>query len=401
MWNDGMNPPSDTFCILPWMHMATNASGNLRVCCNSTPGKNYVTRDNGRPYKISDPDAGDYWNSPVMTTIRSQLLSGERPEMCERCFREEDAGLESARERWNKNWWQEQDWKVEAEPRIRYFDIRLGNLCNLKCRMCNPFASNQWIDEWGMVERSLPADEAERLAKMDWFEGDQTWDNIFEYADTIEEIYLTGGEPTLAVSQYRLFDRLIEAGLAKRIRLKYNTNMTNIPDRMVEYWQHFKRIKINASIDALGDLNRYIRFPTAWSSVERQLDIFQQMRDADRCNLQVHITVQIYNIHYLPEILEYLTQRGIPDIYLNILNHPRYLNVRVLTPELKQLAAERLEPYRHIKKVSGVIDYMLAEDWSQYIPELVDYTTKLDQSRKQDCRTVNPEIGELVYGKDA
>jgi len=82
-----MTHPSETFCILPWMHMATNASGNLRVCCNSTPGKNYVTRPNGRPYKISDPDASDYWNSPVLTNIREQFLAGKRPEMCERCFR--------------------------------------------------------------------------------------------------------------------------------------------------------------------------------------------------------------------------------------------------------------------------------------------------------------------------
>jgi len=394
-----MTHPSETFCILPWMHMATNASGNLRVCCNSTPGKNYVTRPNGRPYKISDPDASDYWNSPVLTNIREQFLAGKRPEMCERCFREEDAGIRSARQSWNSSWYQEQDYSTIAEPHIKYFDIRLGNLCNLKCRMCNPFASNQWIDEWNLVERALPVEEAERLKKMDWFEGDQTWDNIFKYAEYIEEIYLTGGEPTLAISQYRLFDRLIEAGLARKIRLKYNTNMTNIPQKMVDYWQHFKRIKINASIDAVGDLNRYIRYPTAWSSVEKNLKIFKQMRDEDRCNLQVHVTVQVYNVLYLDKLFDYLYDLDITDIYLNILNHPRYLNIRCLPEQLKKQVNDTLCKYKHINKVQGVIDYMYAEDWSEYIPELIDYTRKLDQSRKQDCTEAAPEIGELVYGK--
>ena len=394
-----MTHPSETFCILPWMHMATNASGNLRVCCNSTPGKNYVTRPNGRPYKISDPDASDYWNSPVLTNIREQFLAGKRPEMCERCFREEDAGIRSARQSWNSSWYQEQDYSAIAEPHIKYFDIRLGNLCNLKCRMCNPFASNQWIDEWNLVERALPVEEAERLKKMDWFEGDQTWDNIFKYAEYIEEIYLTGGEPTLAISQYRLFDRLIEAGLARKIRLKYNTNMTNIPQKMVDYWQHFKRIKINASIDAVGDLNRYIRYPTAWSSVEKNLKIFKQMRDEDRCNLQVHVTVQVYNVLYLDKLFDYLYDLDITDIYLNILNHPRYLNIRCLPEQLKKQVNDTLCKYKHINKVQGVIDYMYAEDWSEYIPELIDYTRKLDQSRKQDCTEAAPEIGELVYGK--
>jgi len=394
-----MTHPSETFCILPWMHMATNASGNLRVCCNSTPGKNYVTRPNGRPYKISDPDASDYWNSPVLTNIREQFLAGKRPEMCERCFREEDAGIRSARQSWNSSWYQEQDYSTIAEPHIKYFDIRLGNLCNLKCRMCNPFASNQWIDEWNLVERALPVEEAERLKKMDWFEGDQTWDNIFKYAEYIEEIYLTGGEPTLAISQYRLFDRLIEAGLARKIRLKYNTNMTNIPQKMVDYWQHFKRIKINASIDAVGDLNRYIRYPTAWSSVEKNLKIFKQMRDEDRCNLQVHVTVQVYNVLYLDKLFDYLYDLDITDIYLNILNHPRYLNIRCLPEQLKKQVNDTLCKYKHINKVQGVIDYMYAEDWSEYISELTDYTRKLDQSRKQDCTEAAPEIGELVYGK--
>jgi len=394
-----MTHPSETFCILPWMHMATNASGNLRVCCNSTPGKNYVTRPNGRPYKISDPDASDYWNSPVLTNIREQFLAGKRPEMCERCFREEDAGIRSARQSWNSSWYQEQDYSTIAEPHIKYFDIRLGNLCNLKCRMCNPFASNQWIDEWNLVERALPVEEATRLRKMDWFEGDQTWDNIFEYAEYIEEIYLTGGEPTLAISQYRLFDRLIEAGLARKIRLKYNTNMTNIPQKMVDYWQHFKRIKINASIDAVGDLNRYIRYPTAWSSVEKNLKIFKQMRDEDRCNLQVHVTVQVYNVLYLDKLFDYLYDLDITDIYLNILNHPRYLNIRCLPEQLKKQVNDTLCKYKHINKVQGVIDYMYAEDWSEYISELTDYTRKLDQSRKQDCTEAAPEIGELVYGK--
>ena len=394
-----MTHPSETFCILPWMHMATNASGNLRVCCNSTPGKNYVTRPNGRPYKISDPDASDYWNSPVLTNIREQFLAGKRPEMCERCFREEDAGIRSARQSWNSSWYQEQDYSTIAEPHIKYFDIRLGNLCNLKCRMCNPFASNQWIDEWNLVERALPVEEAERLKKMDWFEGDQTWDNIFKYAEYIEEIYLTGGEPTLAISQYRLFDRLIEAGLARKIRLKYNTNMTNIPQKMVDYWQHFKRIKINASIDAVGDLNRYIRYPTAWSSVEKNLKIFKQMRDEDRCNLQVHVTVQVYNVLYLDKLFDYLYDLDITDIYLNILNHPRYLNIRCLPEQLKKQVNDTLCKYKHINKVQGVIDYMYAEDWSEYIPELIDYTCKLDQSREQHCGDAAPLIGELVYGK--
>ena len=61
---------SKTFCILPWMHLATNASGNLRVCCNSTPGENFIM-NNDKPFKIQKDDLEVAWNSPTYKKIRS------------------------------------------------------------------------------------------------------------------------------------------------------------------------------------------------------------------------------------------------------------------------------------------------------------------------------------------
>lgn len=392
-----MNEPSKTFCIQPWTSIATNASGNMRVCCNSTPGKNFIMKDDGSPYKIYRDSLTEAWNSPTYTTIRQQMLDGERPEMCERCFREEDVGVRSARQSWNEAWGYDSDFTAVAPENIRYVDIRLGNLCNLKCRMCNPYASSQWVNEWALVEETLPESEVHRLKNMEWFDNDLVWDNLADYAHSIEEIYLTGGEPTLAISQYRLFDKLIELGVAKKIRLKYNTNLTNIPSKMVDYWKHFKRIKINASIDAYGDLNRYIRFPTAWSSVEKNIALFREMRENNNLMLQIHITVQMYNILYLPKLLDYLLDNELDDIYLNILNHPDYLNVRVLPKELKEEASKRLESYKHIKKVPGLISYMNAEDWSHLIPRLKEYTIALDKSREESCLDACPEIGKIVY----
>ena len=159
---------SSTFCILPWMHLATNASGNLRVCCNSIPGKNFIMNGDGRPYKLYKDDMKKAWNSETYQTIRKQLLNDERPEMCERCFREEDAGVRSARQSWNDKWKEDKEYTLDPPFEIKYVDLRLGNLCNLKCRMCNPYASNMWVKEWHLVENALDNDEYIRLSKMDW-----------------------------------------------------------------------------------------------------------------------------------------------------------------------------------------------------------------------------------------
>ena len=131
---------SKTFCILPWTSLATNASGNLRVCCNVIPGKGFICKpnkleDNGgktetyNPYKIWRDDMLEAWNSETYRTLRKQMLEGERPEMCARCFKEEDAGISSARERWNQQIDPDKEYTVDAPFDIKYVDIRLSNLC--------------------------------------------------------------------------------------------------------------------------------------------------------------------------------------------------------------------------------------------------------------------------------
>ena len=77
--------PSDTFCVLPFMHVATNAAGSFRVCCNSNPNANQIlVPETQKPYKIYKHDVEEVWNSPTYTTIRKQFIDGEKPEMCVR-----------------------------------------------------------------------------------------------------------------------------------------------------------------------------------------------------------------------------------------------------------------------------------------------------------------------------
>lgn len=375
------------------MHLATNASGNLRVCCNSVPGKNFILRDDTKkPYKITDKDFLDFWHSDTLKKIRQEFLNNERPAMCERCFREEDIGLRSARMAWNQKYMFDFEETDTPSLKIKYIDIRLGNLCNLKCRMCNPYSSNQWTEEWTLLNPTFNLEEKSRLESMDWPNDDMVAENILKIAPFIEEIYLTGGEPTLALSQYRLFDKLIELGIAKNIILKYNTNCTNLPKKLVDYWQHFKKIRINASVDAYGDLNRYIRYPTGWSLVEKNLLKFCDLENQKNIDLQIHCTVQIYNILQLNNLFDFLEKNNIKDIYLNILNHPEYLNIRTLPESLKNLAAKRLQPYNHINKVKGTIDYMMAEDWNSKYDEFLNYTKILDQSRDEYIGNLVPEL---------
>lgn len=383
--------PSSTFCILPWVHLATNASGNLRPCCNSKPGKNFIKDPKtGKPYKLGKANFQEIWNSPDYKELRRALLNNEKPEVCERCWKEEDAGIESLRQAWMNRWIEDKKYTVEAELDIRYADIRMGNFCNLRCRMCNPYASSQWLDEWHLIRDPLPEDEYKRLNSetWPWYRYTQFEENIDLIMSTVEEIYLTGGEPTIIKEHEYILDKVIESGRAKKVKIKYNSNLTNIPNYLIEKWKEFKAIKFNVSIDAVGDLDRYIRYPSNWDKIEEN---FLRVRQLENVVNEIHCTVQMYNITRLHEFLNWAEPFG-HKIYLNILNHPEELNIRVLPNELKEQVAEILSNYTHIDRVQGVIDYMNSKDESYKLEKFFYYTKQLDQSRKQNLFDILPEF---------
>ena len=91
--------------------------------------------------------------------------------------------------------------------------------------------------------------------------------------------------------------------------------------------------------------------------------------------------------------LDFLASHGINNIYINILNHPAYLNIKVLPAELKAMAIKRLSPYTSIKKILGVINYMQSEDWyDDKWNDFMHYTNVLDTSRKETLESVVDEF---------
>lgn len=381
---------SKTFCAVPWTQIATSPMGFYRICCNSTPGKSQIRNSDGQIAYINIDNIEELWNNDHYKQIRQDMLDGKRLEMCERCYREEDAGAKSARQLYNFVWENKiKNLNAEADFDIKYVDIRLGNLCNLKCRMCSPFASNQWTDEWNeVVDEPHQIKDMQKFKNMVWPEDENTWKNLFAIANTVEEIYLTGGEPTIIKEQHKLLDYFIDNGTAQKIKLKYNTNLTNIPNHLLEKWKKFKLIKLNCSIDAVGDLNRYIRYPSNWNKI---LENFEKIRTLDNCRLEIHCTVQKYNIFHLSDFTEWAESYGY-KIHYNILYDPVHLNIQSLPQDLKILAEQKLKDHSHKERIQQVINYMHQKDLSQYHQKFIDFTTKVDDIRNENLFDLVPEF---------
>lgn len=395
---------SPTFCVVPWTQIATNSMGAYRVCCNATQAKNLIRNEAGVSLRVQTASAEEVWNSPTYRKIRAQMLDGERPEMCERCFREEDSGVQSARQNWNQQGPPVAP-KSIAPLDVKIIDLRLGNLCNLKCRMCNPYSSSQWVADWnelaGTAELTpstpLSLAELQRIRDVDWPQDPKSWQHLNEVLNSVEEIYLTGGEPFLSLEQSRLLTRLIEQGRASSVILRYNTNLTTLPERLVSLWKHFKLIRLNISFDGQGELSDYIRYPSRWNELEANFkNLIQLKKEGLPLELTIHTTVQMYNITRLHQSVAYFWNQYQMVPYMNLLNHPHCLNIRVLPESLKTKALNNLQPYLHHKSIEQVANYLGSESWNQkYFSQFINYTQKLDQMRGQNFLQLCPEYKDF------
>jgi hypothetical protein len=111
--------------------------GKNRLCCNA------VTQDNDR--FIGGFDA--HWNE-LRDGIKEEMLAGGKPAICQSCWKKEDAGISSLRQSMIKTYKDNDRWdefldnihKTKIYP--VELDLKLGNYCNLSCRMCSSYSSS-------------------------------------------------------------------------------------------------------------------------------------------------------------------------------------------------------------------------------------------------------------------
>ena len=141
-----MNIPHDKFCILPWVSIEASPVGTVRPCCLAD---DEIINDAGNKFELSTANFADIQNSNHMRKLREQFLDGQRPQTCRKCWNEERGGRTSKRMHTLdrlKHTIKDTEWTVDAKP-LMFLDLKLGNICNLKCRICGPWSSSQFATE--------------------------------------------------------------------------------------------------------------------------------------------------------------------------------------------------------------------------------------------------------------
>ena len=444
---------SSTFCVLPWIHLATRPNGDMRLCCNSNSsgaGSDHtiglVKNETGQPANFGKESSMSAWNNDYMRSVRTTMLDGKIPASCQKCFKEESKGVASKRI-WETASWVLDDIDLEelvkqtAEDgtipeKLVYLDLRLGHTCNLKCVMCSPHDSSLWVSDHKKIFPLFQNAALKSQMRWDqetfdnkWHENENFWKEMYAQIPNLKQVYFAGGEPLL-IKEHKIFlEEIIRQGYADKILIRYNTNGLLIDDSIIELWKKFKKVKVGFSIDALGDKNYYIRYPSDWSTIEKNLHIL----DNTPSNIEVSIAtaIQILNIKQLPEFAKWKIQQNFKKVNfenvtggiqagggifnMHLLYIPTFLSIRCLSledkAEVRKLFGElanwlyvnyrqdedfwKINPYGW-KRWQAVLDFMDSEDHTHLLPALKEYIENLDAIRKTKFEEYFPELSHLI-----
>lgn len=412
---------SETFCVLPWTHMATWTDGSALLCC---------VAKNSEQHNLNDQTVKEIWNSEHWKDARKKMLAGEKVSACDHCYKEEAAGIRSHRINENVLWTRELgkekiDSLIEAtqedgtlDEDLVTLDLRLGNTCNLQCVMCRPQDSSMWLKPGKKLVDILATDAKWDwkhkididTTKFEWYKKENLWQEFEPMFANIRHMIFAGGEPLLIKEHFRLLKRLVETGHSKHINLRYHTNGTTLPQEILELWKEFSYVELMVSLDAWGEHHDYVRYPADWSVILNNLKTLDNT--PDNIEIKILCTVHALNIFYIPEFANNLLDCNFKKIgmrhhnglfHAGTVHWPRYLCTQVFPKEIKQQIRDKWEGNTTLyelpqwkDKISQQLNFMDQEDLSELYPQFLDYIQGLDTVRNTSFKDTFIEFYKLL-----
>ena len=127
--------------MLPWVSLEATTVGTVRPCCLAN---DELVDNAGNKFNLATANFNGIQNSDSMKKLRQEFIEGGQPQTCSKCWREESVGRTSKRMHTLdrlKHMLPAQDWTADAKP-LMFLDLKLGNICNLKCRICGSWSSS-------------------------------------------------------------------------------------------------------------------------------------------------------------------------------------------------------------------------------------------------------------------
>jgi len=419
---------SSSFCPLLYDHATIQTTGKFKLCC--------VAKDSETQMRANDsPNAiAEYWNSKYVRRSRKMMMNGYYPSECTECENLDKLNIPSKRStsiqamQNNSQYGDhildrlesatDNDFNVSKLPSD--FDIKFGNLCNLKCRMCNAGSSSQIAKEvsanWDLVQKQEypyfdnydlnPSKKS--IPNFEYYDSPNFIDSMGSTTDDLIHLKFTGGEPLLIKQMFKFLKQLIDKDLSKNITLHLITNLTKLTREMIdEYFSKFAQVSFSVSLDGFKSSYEYIRFPAKWNVVEKNISMMSEYND--KLDLNFSVCFDIYNCvsfidtyNWIEEVSEKhnfnkygskkIHKESIDPIFLR---QPKWLDVRNLPLTVKD---DLCKMYNN-KVFNNQLKYIQSQptiDPEENMKEFVKYTNNVDKIRGQSFAKGCPQEWELI-----
>jgi uncharacterized radical SAM superfamily Fe-S cluster-containing enzyme len=356
-----------------------------------------------QPLSPDPRESIDFFQDRYLQSVRKQYNNGLPPRECSSCWQLEKLNYQSYR--------QGEIASIDAFSHERYDQPILTNLfynceniCNLRCVICGPRYSSQWISDYKKLDFPFYGKEVKTRTKHNQLINSVDFSHL-------RRIHFTGGEPLLSQDHKSILAQAREHGSLEHCVVSYNTNGTQSPDReTLELWKQAKLVKIYFSIDSVGESFNYVRFPADWYQVKD--NIKQNFLDID-INLIFGIgpTANISNVFYIGDIIQWMLE----DVPCNRQNDPTSFYINPVGNvgkggellDLKNLDANTQDYAKHYleqtqqsfpdyrQQIQAVINTFEAQGHSPS-NEWILYLDKLDHIRGTDWRTSLSKLSQHI-----
>lgn len=385
-------------CAHAWTGVHIWPDGSVGVCCDY---KDLIVDVDNVPYNINSQSVSEILSSQYMDNLRSQMRQGQDPIACSKCVDIESKGGKSKRMLAPyrlQNIWGLIDWESNDISNLGYLGGHLGNLCNLKCRICSPAFSSTVASE----ELSNLSNDEIKLHPTYKISNAANWTKknnaLWEWLKDMPQIKnfeFLGGEPFMLKQNLDFMQYLVDNQLSEECIFDFVSNGTIYPE-IFDRADKFKRLVVTLSIDNIDKRFEYERSGAKWSVLQNNVEKFLNVKLKNpSLKIGVAIAVNIQNVLYLPELLSWIKQHSFDHYHFNIVTSPKWISITQLTKSAQQLVLDKLLACELESEDDHNLQYIIQSVRNSSGSDGKDFVAHMrakDQIRNENFATTHKEI---------
>ena len=390
-----LTSPGNNFCAMPFVHMAIESNGEIKPCCM---GKALGDLN------ITGKTVSQAFNDPIRLEFIETFKRNEQNPSCDVCWKDPELRASWSTRENTLPTVLDAIQGIEPEAKLIWLEIKPGNRCNLKCRICGVHNSSSWTkdaakqDEPGINFKESNA--FKYTQSCDWIEDTNFWNDITQF-ESIQYIHFMGGEPFMVPEHFQLLERLVDSNIdISNLIVAYNTNGTYFPTKeQFKLYSNFKGVEFQISIDDISGRFEYQRKLAKWEEVKEILIKFAKLNyKQNNVFCTIDPTISIFNLFYLKEIEKEFASIGFSDFT----DHYHFVNVGCraidqLPQPIKDIVTYKYKGANNSEWINTAIKYMNRRPANPKMWEVFkNENIILDKIRTENLEVIFPEFWEVI-----